>query len=60
MIIIAKMLNMRHKGPLSNALNKAGICHPGTQKYAERSDKQIAITDPPGTVGTGTEPGFHR
>ena len=26
MIIIAKMLNIRHMGPLSNALNKAGIC----------------------------------
>ena len=26
MIIIAKMLNIRHMGPLSNALNKAGLC----------------------------------
>ena len=35
-------------------------CHRGTQNCTQISDKQMAITVPPGSVGTDTDPGFHR
>ena len=41
-------------------LCEAWHCHPGTQNYAQMLDEQMAITFPPGSVSTGTDPGFHR
>ena len=31
-----------------------------SQNYAQMSNEQMAITFPPGSLGTGSDPGFHR
>jgi hypothetical protein len=54
MIIIAKMLNKRHLGALSNALNKAGICQEIDFKRSEYLDWSMRHTNHSSIFGMTT------